>query len=407
MNHPMWTALAAALFLVTTGCGKDSTANSATISLAQKPQQQQSSDPMEIKAEPALLQRLQIGEPVAGEVGTTITVAARIEEDDTRITRVGSPVMGRIASISVREGQEVKKGQVLAQLNSIGMSGAQLEFLKAITKKQLARRSVDRAQQLLKADVIGAAEVQRREAELNEATAELDAAHSQLLLLGMPESEIRELERTRVLHPVSPVVATMEGTVMSRKVTVGQVVQPADTVVEIADLSSVWLVADVPEQNAGALHEGLHVHAEIAALPGHRLEGSLMFVSSTVNSETRTVRARMDIRNPRRLYKPSMLATMEIHNQKTRQTLVPSTAVVREGNQECVFAQLAPDVFVLRPVKIGADHGSQKVLLEGIRPGEKVFVYRAGAQPREGLLRRRRMGLSIWLTSSMEKASGS
>jgi cobalt-zinc-cadmium efflux system membrane fusion protein len=282
--------------------------------------------------------------------------------------------MGRIASISVREGQEVKKGQVLAQLNSIGMSGAQLEFLKAITQKQLARRSVDRAQQLLKADVIGVAEVQRREAELNEATAELDAAHSQLLLLGMPEAEIQELEKTRVLHPVSPVVATMEGTVMSRKVTVGQVVQPADTVVEIADLSSVWLVADVPEQNAGALHEGLHVHAEIAALPGHRLEGSLTFVSSTVNPETRTVRARMDIRNPKRLYKPAMLATMEIHNQKTRQTLVPATAVVREGDQECVFVQLTSDFFVLRPVKVGAEHGSRRALLEGVRAGEKIVT---------------------------------
>ena len=230
------------------------------------------------------------------------------------------------------------------------------------------------AERLGKADVIGVAEVQRREAEFNEATAELDAAHSQLLLLGMPETEIQELEKTRVLHPVSPVVATMDGTVMSRKVTVGQVVQPADTVVEIADLSSVWLVADVPEQNAGTLDEGLHVHAGIAALPGHRLEGSLTFVSSTVNPETRTVRARMDIKNPRRLYKPAMLATMEIHNQKSRQTLVPASAVVREGDQECVFVQLAPDVFVLRPVRIGAEHGNRKTLLEGVRPGEKIVT---------------------------------
>lgn len=382
MNKPAWIAACAVAtlsLLVTAGCGKDAAAPAAAVAGGDTAARTAGAaatthDPMEIKAEPALLQRLKIGEPVTGNVGTTITVAARIEVDDTRITRVGSPVMGRIASLSIREGQEVKKGQVIAQLNSTGLSGAQLEFLKAISQKQLAKRSLDRAQQLLKADVIGSAEMQRREAELTEATAELDAAHHQLQLLGMPMEDIAELEKTRVLHPVSPVVATMDGTVMSRKVTVGQVVQPADTVAEIADLSSVWLVADVPEQNAGTLNEGLHVHAEIAALPGHRLEGALSFVSSTVNPETRTVRARMDIPNPKRMYKPAMLATMEIHNQQTRQTLVPESAVVREGDMDGIFVQLAPDIFILRPVKVGAEFGSRRALLEGIRPGEKIVI---------------------------------
>jgi cobalt-zinc-cadmium efflux system membrane fusion protein len=363
------------------GCGKDgasATASAATLPAGVatgKAEGTQMSDPNEIKAEPALMQRIKIGEPKPAEVGATLTVAARIEVDDTRVTRVGSPVMGRVTTLMVREGDDVKKGQVLAQLNSTGLSGVQLELLKANSQKLLARRSMDRAKQLLDAGVIGAAEVQRREAELAQASAEFDAARQQLLVLGMPNEAIVELEKTRALNPVSPVIASMDGTVMTRKVTIGQVVQPADTVVEIADLSHVWLVADVPEQNAGLLTDGLAVEAEVAALPGQKLHGKLSFVSSTVNPETRTVRARMDVANPNRRLKPAMLATMDIRNHRIRQTVVPATAVVREGDQESIFVQLAPDVFVLRPVKVGEDHGSShRVLLEGIRPGEKIVI---------------------------------
>ncbi len=377
MKTIAWLTLGASILMSLAGCGQAGGSSAATTASANssKPAAAAApSDPMEIKTEPALLQRIKIGEPAGADVGTTLTVAARIEVDDTRITRLGSPLMGRITSVSIREGQDVAKGQVLAQLNSTGLSSAQLEFLKAISQKHLARRSLERAQDLLRAEVIGAAEMQRREAELAHATAELDAAHHQLLLLGMPPEDVAQLEHSRALHPVSPIIASMNGTVMTRKVTVGQVVQPADTVAEIADLSSVWLIADVPEQNAGALVEGLDVEAEIAALPGQKLRGKLSFVSNTVNPETRTVRARMDVPNPNRRLKPSMLATMEIGNHKVRQTVIPLAAIVREADQEHVFVQVASDTFALRPVKIGGEFGSSKALLEGVRAGEKIVI---------------------------------
>lgn len=354
------------------GCGGKSDATvSAAPSGAPKPA---AADPNEIHAEPALLKRLKVGPVETASLGTTIRVAARVDVDENRIIRVGSPMMGRIASILVREGQDVHKGQVIAWLNSTGISGAQLEFLKAMAQKQLAKRSLERAQRLVAADVIGTAEVQRRETELFEATAELDAAHHQLLLLGMPADAVEELEKKRTLNPVSPITATLEGTVMSRKVTPGQVVQPADTVAEIADLSNVWLVADVPEQNGGTLTAGQHVTAEIAALPGQHFHGQLTFVSNTVNPETRTIRARMDLPNPRRRLKPAMLATMEIRNQMERHTAVPLTAVVREDEIEGVFVERAPGVFVLKPCKFGPEYGALRQVNEGVVPGDRIVL---------------------------------
>jgi len=331
-------------------------------------------DPTRITATGPLLERIKLGEPVWADVGASLTVAARVEVDETRVTRVGSPVMGRISTLAVREGQDVQRGQLLALLNSTGLSGGQLQLLKAIAQRQVAQRAVDRAHLLLKADVIGSAELHRREAELAEATAELDAARDQLLLLGMPEDALKELEKTKTINSVSRIVASMDGTVLDRKITVGQVVQPADTVFEIADLSSVWLVADVPETAAGRLSVGQSVEAEIGAFPGETVKGQLSFVSATVNPDTRTVRVRLDLPNPKRKFKPAMLATMLLKDQLERKQVVPSTAVVRDGDTEHVFCQMGEGTFQLREVILGPEYSGRRVVVEGLKGGERIVV---------------------------------
>jgi cobalt-zinc-cadmium efflux system membrane fusion protein len=333
-----------------------------------------SSDPMEITAAASLRERLRIGEPSWAQVGAAVTVAARVEVDETRVTRVGSPVTGRVVEVTVREGQDVQRGQSLALVNSTGLSDAQLLFLKALSQRQVAQRAVERAQVLLKSDVIGSAELHRREADLAQAVAELDAAHDQLILLGMPEEAITRLEKTRKLNSMSRVVASMAGTVLDRKITLGQVVQPGDILCEIAELSRVWLVADVPERNAGHLAVGQEVSTEVAAFPGWTIEGKLSFVSATVNRETHTVRVRMELANPDRKLKPAMLATMVLRDAAERRQVVPAPAVVREGNDDFIFVQLDADTFVLRPVQLGGEFNGSRIVLAGVQPTDKVVV---------------------------------
>ncbi|MBL8230167.1 MAG: efflux RND transporter periplasmic adaptor subunit [Bryobacterales bacterium] len=341
---------------------------------AESKAQETVSDPMEIKTPPQMRGALKLGEATWAEVGTNVTVAAHVEVDETRVTRVGAPVMGRISSLAVREGQEVQRGQLLALLTSTGLSDAQLSFLKALSQKQVAQRAVDRAQLLLRGDVIGVAELQRRESEFAQATAELDAAHDQLILLGMPDEAISELQRTRSMNSVSRIVASMDGTVLDRRITLGQVVQPADTAFEIADLSHLWMLADVPETNAGHLAEGQAVEAQIAALPGATIHGKLSFVSATVNPETRTVRVRMDLPNPKRRFKPAMLATMVLKEHTERRQMVPLSAIVREGNTEYLFVQRANETFVLREVQFGVEIGGRREVLNGLKPGESIVL---------------------------------
>jgi cobalt-zinc-cadmium efflux system membrane fusion protein len=347
-------------------------AASSPVTAAQAPKA--NANPMEIRTDAELLGQLKIGEPQWAEVGTSQTVAARIEVNDRGTTRVGSSMMGRISSLYVHEGEAVKRGQLLAILNSPGLSDSQLVLLKALSQRQLAQRALDRAQLLLKADVIGTAELQRREAEVAQATLDIDAARDQLEVLGMTAESIAELEKTRAINSVSRILATSDGVVLEHNIRLGQVIQPADTVFEIADLLTVWLVADVPEQDAGALQPGLAVDGEIAAFPGSPIHGTLDFVSATVNPETRTIRARMTVSNPAGRYKPAMLATMTVRARAERRQLIPASAVVREDDRPHIFIQTAPETFQLRPASLGDEHGSRRVLLDGVRGGEKMVL---------------------------------
>jgi membrane fusion protein, heavy metal efflux system len=331
-------------------------------------------DPLAIAVTPDLRKQIQLGEPTWANVADKLRVAGHVAADETRMARVGSSVAGRITKLLAVEGQRVHQGQTIATVRSTELSDAQFNYVKAASQLQLAERAASRAKQLLSADVIGTAELQRREGEALQAAAEKSALRQQLGALGLSEEAIQHLEKTHKLDAEYRVTASISGTLLERKVTVGQIVQPAEAVFTIADLSNVWLIADIPEQEAGTIEVGKAVEAEIPALPQQTIRGRLDFVSNTVNPDTRTVRVRMNLANPGHIYKPAMLATITLEDRARRRQVIPSTAVVREGNQEQVFVQTGPDSFVLRPVNLAGEFGQYRVLIDGIQPGEKIVV---------------------------------
>lgn len=363
MNRTVLLCAAAALLA---GCGERPTEAPAA---APAPR-----DPMTIAADAALAARLRIGTPAWAEVRETLRVPARVEADETRLARVGAPVTGRLTDLAAREGDTVRRGQILATINSTELSALQLGYLKSISQAGLAARAATRAQQLYEADVIGTAELQRRQAELVQAEAELNAARDQLKVLGMGDAALDRLARARTINSVSHIVASISGTVIDRKVTEGQVVQPADGVFLVADLSNVWVVADVPEQVAGAARVGEAVEVDVAALPGRRIAGVLAYVSPTVNPETRTVRARMDLPNPERAFKPNMLASMLIKGAPQRRLTIPVEAVVRSNNRDAVFVRTAPETFRLQPVQLGGETEGLRVVVSGLREEDAIVT---------------------------------
>jgi cobalt-zinc-cadmium efflux system membrane fusion protein len=334
-----------------------------------------------------LRQRVRVALPEFRDVSSELTVPARVEVNATQTSKIGAPVLGRVTQVLVEEGEEVREGQKLAVLYSTGLNDAQLDFLKALSQKQVAERAVARARTLLDAGVIGSAEMQRREAELLQFTAELEAAREELALLGMPPDAILELERTRSLKSVAWVISNRDGTVIHRRAAVGQVVQPADTLFEIADLSSVWVVADVPEKEIGHISIGLPASVEFDAIPGWRISAKLTFVSPLVNPETRTVVVRVELENTQRRLKPAMLASMTFHGHPKRMLCLPQESIVREDSAEYVFVRTDAHKFSRIPVSTIAAGRFGRAVLEPDLAGKEVIV--AGAFHLNNELRRR------------------
>jgi len=331
-------------------------------------------NPLKVQVPPDLLNQITLGKPAWEDVTTQEKVAARVETDVSRVARIGSPVDGRITKVLVYEGQKVQQGQVMAMLHSNALSDTQFSFVKAFSQEHLAQQSVERARQLVQSDVIGTAELQKREAEVLQTGAEVAALRAQLRGLGMSDQAIQQLEDTKKLNSEYPVIASISGTVIERTVTIGQVVQPADPAFILADLSNLWFVADVPEEQARSLYVGKNVIATIPALANQKVTGKLTFVSPVVNPQTRTVQARMNLPNTEGLFKPEMLASMIFESRPEKGLTIPTTAVVREENKDHVFVRTAANEFLLHEVELGAEVSDRRVVVSGVSVNETIVL---------------------------------
>ncbi|HEY0263746.1 MAG TPA: efflux RND transporter periplasmic adaptor subunit [Granulicella sp.] len=362
-NIPRY-CLAALLCLTALGC-KEKPKEAAASTMQ--------SDPNEVTITPALAENLKTGTPQMTDITGSLQVAAHVETDARHIARVGSPVSGRILKLLVFEGQSVKEGTVLAMLHSTDLSDTQFALVKAASQQELAAAAERRAEQLVAADVIGQAELERRKAELLQATTEAASYRTQLRGLGMTEPQIHQLETTRRLSADYPIVTPKSGTVLKREITIGQVVQPADPAFTIADLSTIWIVANVPEEDAGHLRKGMQVTVRVPALE-KEMSGSLSFVSPIVDPATRTVEVRMDTANKDGLLKPDELANMTFTGHTDRKLTVPNTAVVREENKDYVFVRTGDQRYVLREVQLGDEENDRRIVLSGVQQDETIVT---------------------------------
>ena len=331
-------------------------------------------DIFSIQLKPGMTKHLKIGLPVSLELADRLRVPGRIEPDEEALVRIGANVTGRIVEVNSRLGDEVISGGVLAKISSPEFTEAQLAFLRANSETTLAERASERATQLLLADVIGSAELQRRESELQVLRAEQSAAKDQLRLLGIGSESLDTLKKFGRILPSVEISSPIEGTVIERKVSVGQVVEPSDQLYTVADLSSVWVVGDVPEQSARGVKIDQHVEVYIPALGDVRLIGRIVFVAETVDPETRTITVRTLIDNEFRALKPAMLARMYITGVQNKKLVIPEGAVVREDNRDHVFIAQGNDRFLLVPVELGEAVGQVRPVLEGLDKDREIVL---------------------------------
>ena len=303
-----------------------------------------------------------------------LRASGRVDFNELFLSRIGANVTGRVSDILAIPGQLVKQGDVLAKITSTELTQSQLSFLKAKSASQLADQAANRARILYKEDVIALAELQKREAEASSAKAEYRASNDQLRVQGMDQPNIDRLAKSGVIESINNVIATIPGEIVERKINTGQVVQPADALFTVANLSSLWAVSEIPESNAYLIHKGQKVTLVIPALRNSSIEGVVAHVDSIVNPQTRTVVVRMEVPNQDGLIKPGMLATMMIESQPTERLLVPSSAVIREDNHDHVFIREDEDTYRMVTVKLGPEGRGYRPVISGLKDGQEIAI---------------------------------
>ncbi len=371
LTTPLFISLLGAALLAA-GCGKEeaSAAKKTAATEASTP----AKDPMEVVLTPEMAKKFRVESASMANVAITQLVAGRIEANERLTTRIGSSITGRVVQVMAEVGDRVKAGQTLAKLASPELTNAQLAYLRALSSTKLAERTVERAQALVAADVIGFAELQRREVELSVARAELRAATDQLRLIGLRDETIERLRDTGAIASEVNIRATRNGVVIERKVSQGQVAQPGDPLFTVADLSNVWVVGALPEQDANSVQVNQRVEVDVPALSGEKLTGRIVFVSDTVQQDTRTVPIRTDVQNPKYELKPQMLASLKLNGKYVKQLAVPAAAVVRENDKDYVFVRLDDHRFRLTEVTLEPAAGELRPVRRGLDEGTPIVV---------------------------------
>ncbi|MDO8437602.1 MAG: efflux RND transporter periplasmic adaptor subunit [Nitrosomonadaceae bacterium] len=322
-----------------------------------------------------LTERIIIGQPTMVSLADKLQAPSRVEVDEERLVHVGSFVTGRITNLYVILGDRVKVGDPLARVTSPEFTQAQLAYLRAHSRTIVTEKAAERAHLLRAADVLPLAEVERRVSELEIARAEFESAKDQLRLLGVDSGTLNELAKSGHILPSIAIRSTRDGIVIGRNVIVGQVVQPADELFRVADLSSVWVVGDVPEQIARDVKINQHAEIHVPALGDEiSFDGRIIFVADTLNPLTRTVMVRTLVENPTRNLKPDMLANMHIIDNPTKALVVPKTAVVRESNRDYVFLAQGNNKFLRVPVELGPEVADMYPVLKGVTIEQKIVV---------------------------------
>jgi cobalt-zinc-cadmium efflux system membrane fusion protein len=314
--------------------------------------------------------------PVAkGEFRLHRDFPATVQPNENELAEVTTLIRGRVMEIYADFGQDVEKETLLALLHSTDLGQAEAAYLKAGAKLHEAELAYERARHLHEQLVISLAELLRREAAMRTARAELREATNRLKLLGVPAEEIQRLDREQTVRSEVPIRAPIAGRVIMRNLTRGEVVEMAQKIFSVVDLSDVWVVGEVPEKDVRFIHREQSVEVRATAYPGKVFPGLITYIGDVLDPATRTMRLRVTVPNPKKLLKPEMFATVRVYAAPMPDVLTVPLAAVQSGPAgPMVFVQRRPQEFEARAVTLGEESGEVVSVRDGLHEGDAVVV---------------------------------
>jgi len=288
-----------------------------------------------------------------------INAVGKIDYNETRQAHIAARFSGRVEKLFINfTGQKVKKGEPLLEIYSPDLVTTQQEYILALDnlekmKGSPLKESMEIAKNLM------------------------ESTKNKLLLWGITEEQILNLETTKKVQTTMTIFAPVGGTITKKEIVEGQYVSEGQDFFQIDDLSVVWMYADIYEYEISFVKLGQKVEVTTQAYPGEVFTGKINFIAPTLNPSTRTLSIRAEFHNPAEKLKPEMYVNAKIKVASGKSLVVPATAVLSTGKKEIVWVQVEPGVFQPKEVKTGVRAGDYYSVLEGLKDGEKV-VSKAG-----------------------------
>ncbi|WP_319244344.1 efflux RND transporter periplasmic adaptor subunit [uncultured Propionivibrio sp.] len=299
-----------------------------------------------------------------------------IDFNQEQTVPVSSPWSGRIVSVNVKAGDSVRKGAVLFTLDSPDLVQASSTLISSAGVLQLASKSLERARQLAEIRSVSQKDLEQAISDQQTAEANYKAARDAVRIFGKSEAEMDRLVAERKPNGLLNIFSPINGRVTVRNAAPGMLVQPGGSPapITVADVSSVWMIANVPESLLPRLQVGARVSVMLSAYPGRRFEGKIVNIGAAADATTHTIPVRSEISDPKHELLPQMLATFVIRTgAPSVMPAVPQGAVVREGDgTTTVYVTENGLRFERRVIKPGVSQGGFQQILEGVRVGEKV-----------------------------------
>jgi cobalt-zinc-cadmium efflux system membrane fusion protein len=299
-------------------------------------------------------------------VSLSRVVPGAVEADPARTVRVLAPVNGRVSALDVELGDNVKRGQPLATIDSGDLAQAVADAEKARASAKLTKSALDRATGLNKAGGLALRELEQAQNDYLQATSELKRAEARLDVIG-DNSKVTGQRKITLNAPI-------DGTITALDTAPGDFIDNTTSpMMTISNLDRVWVTASVQEKDLSFVQKGERVEVSLVAYPHELFPGKVEIISQLLEADTRRNKVRIAFDNPNGIFKLNMFATVRFFSPPSQRVVVPASALMMVNDTSNVFLEVAPWTFERRPVQPEADIDGVTVV-SGLNAGQRIVV---------------------------------
>ncbi|MFA5957798.1 efflux RND transporter periplasmic adaptor subunit [Hyphomicrobium sp.] len=310
-----------------------------------------------------------------GGFAVELWLNGEITADQDRTLQVLPKAGGVVAEVKKSLGDSVVANDRLVVIESQDIPAASASYLVARSKVDLMQRQLERHESLWKKNVIAEEEYLVSKQAATEAQVQLSAAMQKLALLGIDPQTVTESATIGMASARVPVLAPVDGTIIEKKVSVGDQVTDQTPLFRLANLERVWVIANAFEQDMGRVAVGQTATVTLKAYPDRKFTGTVTWVSQVLDERTRTLAVRIELENPEKLLRPGSFARVLLRLPVQASAVsVPPTAIQRQDTKQIVFVDAGGGVYKRRVVKTNAQSPNEIEVVEGLAPGERVVT---------------------------------